>query len=85
MGVLGGITPIVVTAIDDSLRKHGWDTTYGPAYWMLASGVGTVAACLAMRWHSPHCNYTATVWKQRQGAAGGVDGAGAAGAAAAAV
>jgi len=76
-GVLGGISPLVVTAINSSLKANGRDTTFGPAWWILAGGVGTVFACVAIRWHQPHCNYTQTQWEKRQAAA--ASGAGQAG------
>jgi hypothetical protein len=70
VGVLGGVSPLVITAMDNSLQANGRGTTFAPAWWILAGGVGTIFACLAIRWHSPHCNYTQTQWEKRQAAAG---------------
>jgi len=66
-GVLGGLTPMVITAIDADLGKSGGDTlTYAPAWWILAGCAATVLASLAIRWYAPHCNYTQTQWERRQ-------------------
>jgi hypothetical protein len=69
MGVLGGLSPLVITSIDASMEKDGGTSTYGPAWWILAAAVGTVIACAAIRWRYPHCNYTLYT-RERRGLAG---------------
>jgi hypothetical protein len=69
VGTLGGLTPLAITALQQSLNASGHSTIYGPAWWMLAGGAATMCACVAIHWHSPHCNYTHTNWERRQVAA----------------
>jgi hypothetical protein len=69
VGVLGGVSPLAISAIGRALEAAGHSATYGPAWWILAGGVGTLLACVAICWHSPHCNYTQTQWEKRQAAA----------------
>ena len=64
-GVLGGLTPMVITAIDNDMIPGG-GSTFAPAYWILSGGAATVVASLAIRWYAPHCSYTQTQWERRQ-------------------
>jgi hypothetical protein len=50
---------MVVSAMDN-------DSSFAPAWWILAGCAATVLASLAIRWYAPHCNYTQTQWERRQ-------------------
>ena len=54
-GVLGGLTPIVITAIQKGMAGSAL-YTYGPAFWLLALGALSLLSCACMRAYNPRLN-----------------------------
>jgi hypothetical protein len=72
MGILGGLSPTVITSIGMSLNSD-WKPGFGAGYWLLSMAGATVIGCIGLSWLCPQC----TGWKLvevKQGAETGTAG-----------
>lgn len=58
-GVLGGVAPLVITAISDGLARGGVSPMYVLGWWSLVALFGTICGAAGIRLYAPHCMYKA--------------------------
>ena len=68
MGLLGGLTPMTVTAIQLSpaIANHG-DAVWSIGIWLAAGAVGTLMGAVGLMFLCPQADYTEEVWRLRGG------------------
>ncbi|GAX80654.1 hypothetical protein CEUSTIGMA_g8089.t1 [Chlamydomonas eustigma] len=67
MGLLGGLTPMTVTAIQTGglVATKGAGAVYAAGIWVSAGAVATVIGSVGLLWLRPHADFTLEVWTQR--------------------
>ena len=55
-GVIGGVTPFVVSSIISDLGPGSAMTAYAPCFWMLALGGASLLGCALLRMYAPRIN-----------------------------
>ena len=72
MGILGGLTPLVVTSIEESMAHNNGDAAssiYSLGVWLAVGGVSSVIGLVALQWKRPQSNFTREVWLRKEAAA----------------
>ena len=67
MGLVGGLSPMTVTAIEQSTMIAGLgkaSQVWAVGIWLSACTVMTLIGCLGLLWMCPQADYTEEVWRR---------------------